>query len=320
MTHRLELRNDSRWKYALGCSFVALLSVVLIGTGLAGMRILGGLLLLTACVSAIWLAYDAAFVAVSLALGLSVTSLILIALALAVVHFLNLNAVWITLAIAILTILTACGSAWRGGAPVGLRLTAWRSAFVGVVVGMAILATSAVFAVRYSADSAAADADRALSTAVWAYESGGQLHVGAAAPPGQGSIALEVDVTSGKRLVASWNQVHIASDRSWEGRPLTLRGTTDMKVTVRSNGKIIAVVPVRLHALPLAFEAGCGTDMTVNFASPVETDSRRNSVGLREYLRSLKLVNYFPAVDGWQYMWTRWNRRALHRTLGSCAI
>jgi hypothetical protein len=32
----------------------------------------------------------------------------------------------------------------------------------------------------------------------------------------------------------------------------------------------------------------------------------RSPAALRSYLRSLRLINYFPSQNGWQYMWTRW--------------
>jgi hypothetical protein len=35
-------------------------------------------------------------------------------------------------------------------------------------------------------------------------------------------------------------------------------------------------------------------------------DTLRHPAALRRYLRALRLINYFPSADGWQYMWTRW--------------
>jgi hypothetical protein len=40
--------------------------------------------------------------------------------------------------------------------------------------------------------------------------------------------------------------------------------------------------------------------------APAGSRAGRGLSALRGYLRSLRLVNYFPADDGWQYMWTRW--------------
>lgn len=40
--------------------------------------------------------------------------------------------------------------------------------------------------------------------------------------------------------------------------------------------------------------------------APAGRPADHGSLALRGYLRSLRLLNYFPADDGWQYMWTRW--------------
>jgi hypothetical protein len=40
--------------------------------------------------------------------------------------------------------------------------------------------------------------------------------------------------------------------------------------------------------------------------APAGGQADSGSLALREYLRSLHLMNYFPAGGGWQYMWTRW--------------
>jgi hypothetical protein len=47
--------------------------------------------------------------------------------------------------------------------------------------------------------------------------------------------------------------------------------------------------------------------MAGHITDPTITSVLRGDDSLRAHLRSLKLVNYFPARDGWQYMWTRWN-------------
>lgn len=43
------------------------------------------------------------------------------------------------------------------------------------------------------------------------------------------------------------------------------------------------------------------------------------SSALRTYLRSLRLMNYFPAGNGWQYMWTRWNPGQLNADFATIA-
>jgi hypothetical protein len=40
---------------------------------------------------------------------------------------------------------------------------------------------------------------------------------------------------------------------------------------------------------------------------------------LSEYLSSLRLVNYFPSDDGWQYMWTRWEPGQINRDFATMA-
>ena len=36
-------------------------------------------------------------------------------------------------------------------------------------------------------------------------------------------------------------------------------------------------------------------------------------------LASLKGVNYYPALNGWYYMWTHWNAATLDRDFGTIA-
>lgn len=61
-------------------------------------------------------------------------------------------------------------------------------------------------------------------------------------------------------------------------------------------GLVIAVIAVIMSvAAPSGFSAAPGR------AHP---DHRASA--LSRYLRTLRLMNYFPADNGWQYMWTRW--------------
>jgi hypothetical protein len=45
----------------------------------------------------------------------------------------------------------------------------------------------------------------------------------------------------------------------------------------------------------------------------------RSPAALRHYLRALRLINYFPSGDGWQYMWTRWQPAQLKADFGIMA-
>jgi hypothetical protein len=47
--------------------------------------------------------------------------------------------------------------------------------------------------------------------------------------------------------------------------------------------------------------------------------SNGGSSAMDTYLRSLRLMNYFPAHDGWQYMWTRWNPGQLNTDFATMA-
>lgn len=49
------------------------------------------------------------------------------------------------------------------------------------------------------------------------------------------------------------------------------------------------------------------------------TRSTSGSSALGTYLRSLRLMNYFPADNGWQYMWTRWNPGQLNADFATMA-
>jgi hypothetical protein len=50
----------------------------------------------------------------------------------------------------------------------------------------------------------------------------------------------------------------------------------------------------------------CGTQRPAN-----EQAAARDLAALRTELQSLKVINYYPAGDGWTYMWTRWNPEAI---------
>jgi hypothetical protein len=48
------------------------------------------------------------------------------------------------------------------------------------------------------------------------------------------------------------------------------------------------------------------TIVAVTISRSESPDALRSPAALRQYLRALRLVNYFPSSNGWQYMWTRW--------------
>jgi hypothetical protein len=53
--------------------------------------------------------------------------------------------------------------------------------------------------------------------------------------------------------------------------------------------------------------------------APAGGPAGHGSLTLRGYLRSLRLMNYFPADNAWQYMWTRWEPAQINADLAVIA-
>lgn len=258
-SHRVTNGPRGRWGLPAGCSAVSTGSF---GTACAvagTVREVAGLVLLLALACAIWLAYRARLRAIVPAVGLTLAFLVLAGLALAGARM--LTTVPTALVIWIATLTAAWASArwpgpvhWPGpvrARPVPGKAVSGKAVSGKVVPGKAVLAVAgagffvlaSVFAIRYAADSATANADGASSLAVWAYPEGGQLQVGLEAPAGQGAAGLRVIVTQAGVRVAAWNIVRMAPGETWEAPTLTLTGNSRVQVTALHGGTVVASLP-----------------------------------------------------------------------------
>lgn len=60
-------------------------------------------------------------------------------------------------------------------------------------------------------------------------------------------------------------------------------------------------------------EAGSGAPALCGTQRPSNAQAvAHDLVALRTELQNLKVINYYPARDGWTYMWTRWNPEAIN--------
>lgn len=199
---------------------------------------IAGLALISAFACAVWFLRRGRFDVLVPAAGLTLTFLILAGLALAAGHALN------TVPVALATAIGTLAASWfgassptSGAAERGARHKALNPL---ATIGVLIFAAAAVLAVHHSAASAATDADSASSVAIWAYPSGGQLHVGVTQPAGHGAASLRIVVTQAGLTVATWNDIHLAPGQSWEAPALTVTGPGPARVVVLRGGTVVA--------------------------------------------------------------------------------
>jgi hypothetical protein len=188
----------------------------------------------------------ASFDAIVPVIGLTLVFLILAGLALAAVH--SLSTVAVALVLGVVTLAAVWAGVSRPTHPTpelaerGARLKPPNPL---VVAGVLIFAAAAVLAVRYSAASATADADGASSVAIWAYPSGGQLHVGVQQPAGHGATSLRIVVTQAGVTVATWNDIRLAPGQTWEAPALTVTGKGPAQVVALHGGTVVASLSSR---------------------------------------------------------------------------
>jgi hypothetical protein len=206
-------------------------------------RQIAGLSLLCAFAFALKLMRRRRFDAIVPTIGLTLAFLILAGLALAAVHALSTVPVALVVAVATLAAVWAAASQ----PTVGLaERRAWlKPPYPLAVVGVLIFAAATVLAVHYSADGATADADGASSVAIWAYPSGGQLHVGVEQSAGHGATSLRIVVTQAGVTVAMWNGIHLAPGQSWEAPALTVTGKVPAQVVALHGGTVVASLSSR---------------------------------------------------------------------------
>jgi hypothetical protein len=241
--HRGDRPSHPRRRLPAACAAATVPGLVLACIPAGPVRLTGGLILLGSFACAAWIAHQRRFTAIGPAIGLALAALILTGLALAA--FRGLDTIPLAVAIAAVTLLTLWASTRYPAAGDPERAEPARLASPAALAGGVILVAAAIVAVRYSADSATADSARASSLAVWAYPSGGRLHIGAQEPAGQGPVSLRIVVTQAGITTAAWNDVRLAAGQTWQAPPLTLTGTGPVRVVARRGGSVVASFPIR---------------------------------------------------------------------------
>ena len=230
------------------CSAVAIASFgVVCATSVGPVRLIAGLGLIGAFAFALWFMHRRRFDALVPTTGLTLAFLILAGLALAAVHVLN------PVPVALVTALATLAAAWAGAShpasasyPELAERRAWfKPRHPLAVTGVLIFAAATVVAVRYSADSATVDADKASSVALWAYPSGGQLHVGVEQPAGHGTTSLRIVVSQAGVTVATWSDIRLVAGQTWEAPALTVTGKGPAKVVALHGGTVVASLSSR---------------------------------------------------------------------------
>lgn len=200
-----------------------------------------GLVLIAALVCALWANRRERFEAIVPAIGLTLAFLILAGLTLAAAH--ALSTVPVALALGAFTLAAAWFAVRSHKAERAERAesASWRKQpNLLAIAGVLVFTAAAVLAVRFSATSATADVDEASSVAIWAYPSGGQLHVGVRQPAGHGAASLRIVVTQAGATVATWNDIHLAPGQTWDAPALTLAGTGPAKVVALDGHAVVA--------------------------------------------------------------------------------
>jgi hypothetical protein len=241
-SQRADDRPRVRPVLPVACSAATAASFGLICASAGPVRLAGALILLGSFVGALGIAHQARFAAIGPAIGLALAFLILIGLALAALH--ALSTVPVALAIGAVTLVAAWSHRPEPPAEITSRRTPVRLAGPAAVGGVVIFAAAAILAVRLSVVSATADSARASSLAVWAYPSGGRLHVGAREPAGHGPAALRIVVIRAGVTAAAWNDVRLAAGQTWQAPPLTMTGAGPTRVVARRGGVVVAAFSI----------------------------------------------------------------------------
>ena len=221
------------------CSAVAIASFTVICASPAGpVRQVAGLSLVGAFTCAMWFLHRRRFDAIVPAIGLTLVFLVLAGLGLAAVH--ALSTVPAALVLAVAAVAAVWADALSPAPELAEREARLKPPKPLAVIGVLVFAAASVLAVHYSAASATADSDAASSVAVWAYPSGGQLHVGVRQPAGHGPALLRIVVTQAGVTVAKWNNVHLAPGQTWEAPALTVTGQSPAQVVALDGTTVVA--------------------------------------------------------------------------------
>lgn len=206
-------------------------------------RQIAGLSLIGALACALWFVHRERFAAIVPAVGLTLVFLVLAGLVLAGVHILSTVPVALTVAVVTLAVVWA-GESYAAPQVAERRAWLWPPNPLALT-GVLIFAAAAALAVHYSAASATADADGASSVAIWAYPSGGQLHVGVEQTAGQGAASLRIVVTEAGVTVATWNDIHLAAGQTWQAPALTVTGNGPDEVVALHGETVVASLTSR---------------------------------------------------------------------------
>lgn len=251
----MPITMTSRHRTPAACSALALASFAAVCASSAGpIRLVAGLGLIGALAFALWFLHRSRFDAVVPAAGLTLAFLILAGLALAAVHALS------TVPFALVAAAATLAAAWAGArrpepdpepgtgpepeiAEPRARLKPSRPLALALA-GALVFTAAAVLAVRYSADSAEADADGATSVAIWAYPSGGRLLVGVEQPSGHGATTLRIVASQAGTVVATWN-IDLAAGQTWEAPALTVTGEGVVQIIALHGETVVASLSSR---------------------------------------------------------------------------
>jgi hypothetical protein len=234
--------THTRWVLPLACSTVAVLATGLVFVSADAVKVAGGLVLLGAFASALWIAQRSRFVAIAPAIGLVLASLILIGLGLAAAHVLSTS--FATPAIGVVTIAVAWAGSRRPEQPPRQR-TAPRQFNLVAAAGAVFFVIAAAFAIHYSAVSAVSDSEQGTSLSVWAYPSGGRLHVGAEQPLGHGATSLRIVVGYPGANAATWNNVDLSPGQVWKAPLLALPRNGPIRVVALRGQDVVAALSVQ---------------------------------------------------------------------------
>ena len=239
--HNTDAVTHARWVLPLTCSAVSALATGLVLVSAGPVKVTGGLVVLGAFVSALSIAQRSRFAAVAPAIGLVLASLVLIGLGLAAAHVLNTS--FAALAVGAVTIAVA----WAGSRPARppRQQASPRRFHLAAAAGAVFFVVAAAFAIHYSAVSAVADSEQATSLSVWAYPSGGQLHVGAEQPVGHRATSLRIVVSYAGTTAATWNNVDPSPGQTWKAPLLALPRNGPIRVVARHGQDVVATLSVQ---------------------------------------------------------------------------
>lgn len=240
--HNTDTVTHARWVLPLICSAVSALATGLVLASAGPVKVAGGLVVLGAFASALWIAQRSRFAAVAPAIGLVLASLVLIGLGLAAAHVLSTS--FAALAVGTVTIAVAWAGSRRPEQP-PRRQASPRRFHLAAAGGAVFFVVAAAFAIHYSAVSAVADSEQATSLSVWAYPSGGQLHVGAEQPLGHGATSLRIVVSYAGATAATWNNVDLYPGQTWKAPLLGLPRNGAIRVVACHGRDVVATLSVQ---------------------------------------------------------------------------